>query len=111
MGTGAVSSSAGLNDYLGKYDRSAVHAVVDPVTVEPRLSRYSSSSGDGRQWLNMNTSPAINAVSISTTVVTSMVGVDSGSVPTSALVRIRVQLGCGASGARGKFHACLRDGD
>lgn len=112
MGTGAAYSSPDFNDNLGKFDKIAVHAVVDQVTgTGPTFTLQLEHSGDGRNWLNMNTTAEINAVSISVSAVNSMIGVDSGSVPTLAFVRARVQLGGGATGARVKVHACLRDGD
>jgi hypothetical protein len=93
-GTAATYTAYQLADEIGTPDRLAIEAVADTVTgTSPTLTVAIEHSGDGRSWVQKNGAAEINAVSLSLTQTTPAMGGDTGATPSSAFVRLRIQLG------------------
>jgi hypothetical protein len=109
MGSSAVYTDVSLNEILGAPDAMAIHAVTDQVTgTSVTLTCAVESSGDNRFFVAKNSTPEIDAESLSTTATTSLMGYEPGTNPSSGYVRIRVQLGGTNPTARISLYVCGR---
>lgn len=116
-GNSPGSTSQDLNLPLGTYDQLAIQAVVDNVSGGGSgfaVQIYHSS--DGRNWLPKNmpggiSTPEIGGtlpVVLATNAQNSYFGYDAGTIPSLAMVQLRVYLGA-SSGAHVRVYVTGRD--
>jgi hypothetical protein len=111
VGSGnAVYTDAKFNEMLGRLDQTAIFAVADRSSgTTPSLSVQIQHSPDGRNWINKNASAEVMAM-IPTGATTAVAGVDPGTAPSAANVRLAVFLGgTGSPSAHVKIFVCDRD--
>jgi hypothetical protein len=90
----AVLSDEGLSLLLGGADKLQIFAVVAVTSgTSPTLTVQIEESPDGITWRNKQTTPEISGAVLTSAATNFVVGEDDGSVPFSAFVRLRVQLG------------------
>jgi hypothetical protein len=83
-----------FNDVLGQAEELSIFAVVYGISgTAPTLTVQIEESPDQVNWRNKQVTPEINGVLLSLTTITTILGRDSGSLPSSAFVRLRFALG------------------
>jgi len=107
-----VWTDAKFNDILARFDETSIIAVADSVggTGTIQLSVQMQHSGDGRNWVNKNTNPEINAQTITVGATTTLAGSDAGTTPSGGFVRLTVWLPGGTTpSAHVRIYVCNRD--
>lgn len=92
-GTGNVYSSAFAELRLSDSEAYAIQCVVEGIQDVESTTVQLETSGDGRNWVNKNPTPEIDAASTPPGSVTSVLGFDVGNFPGLALLRLRITLG------------------
>jgi hypothetical protein len=93
-GTQALFTDPSHNALLGSVEKLSIFAVVDSVSgTSPTLTVQIEESGDQVRWINKAGTAEINAAALSTTVITTAVGRDTGATPSNGFLRLRVSLG------------------
>jgi hypothetical protein len=106
----AVFTDTKFNEFLGRLDQTAMFAVADStVGAAAALSVQLQHSPDGRNWSPKNAAAEINNQAIPVGATTALVGIDPGTAPSAANVRLAVWLGGAGSSGHIKISVCDRD--
>jgi len=82
------------NALLGSVEKLSIFAITDTVSgTSPTMTVQIEESGDQVHWINKTGTAEINGAALSTTVLTTAVGRDTGATPSSGFLRLRVVLG------------------
>lgn len=98
-----------FNDDLGAIEELSIFGVAIAISgTSPALSVQIEESPDQIHWRNKRSTPEINAAAISLSTFTKVRGHDSGTLPSSGFIRLRVEVGGTAPRVSVKLWVALR---
>jgi len=121
MGSSPVYTSAAMNQALAVYDQMAIQAVIDNVTRTGGTAGFElniQTSGDGRNWANLNPTgtPEVSIDGTTPGLFTTKTNIATGSFPGSvsqgallSYVRFAIQFSENTTAAHVKVYVTQRD--